>query len=114
MGKLILYRPSEEPFDAELVRAAFSRIEHSALRPAEVRGAALWLDVLQGGVAVSVRLNETRDAIWIDSDDSLGFGIVSSLLGSLGETLVLADLQGSWARVNPGAQALYLQQALAE
>jgi hypothetical protein len=114
VGKLVLYRPSEQPFDLGNVRAALSRVPGGSFRTEALPGSLLWLDVRDATAAIAVRLNETSNGLWIDSDDAAGFRIASVVLASLGEELMLADLQGNWVKAAPGMDSAQLQQSLDE
>jgi hypothetical protein len=114
MGKLVFYRISEQPFEIDVVRKALSGVPGISFRGVELPGALLWADVEGSDPPVAIRLNETCDAIWIDSDDVAGFEVASSFLRNLDENAVLADLQGNWATVAPGMDAIHIRLLLTD
>jgi len=97
--KLVIYKPDEQLFEVAEIEKVLSEI-CSAVRQS-LPGSILWGEC-GTTPAVVVRLNETSDAIWVDDRSELGFAIVSRIVRIIGRSLMLGDLQGNAAQVEPG------------
>lgn len=107
--KLVLYRPNERPFDYYCVERVLRGLCNGVRT--NLPGAMIWSE--HGDEPrIIVRLNETADALWIDDHGPRGFELVSKILESFGEELILADLDGNFASVTPKMNVEELLNAL--